>query len=91
KCADCMVHSGYEASAVNDAVAHPLKALGVALRGVRTDGPMTPEIDLSRQRPAEYVFSRHVAQKLDEIRERKAANRNTAQPKGEAAGATSRT
>ncbi len=91
KCADCMVHSGYEASAVNDAVANPLKALGVALRGVRTDGPMKPEIDLSRQRPAEYVFSRHVAQKLDEIRDKEAANRNTARPKGEAVGATSRT
>ena len=34
KCADCMVHSGFEASAVQDAVAHPLKALGVSLRGV---------------------------------------------------------
>ena len=31
KCADCMVHSGYEATAVMDAVKHPLKALGVAL------------------------------------------------------------
>lgn len=91
KCADCMVHSGYEASAVNDAVAHPLKALGVAVRGVRTAGPMMPEIDLSRQRPAEYVFSRHVAQKLDEIRARNPAVRNTARPKGEAARATSRT
>ena len=67
KCADCMVHSGYEASAVNDAVAHPLKALGVSLRGVRTDGAMTPEISLDRQRPAQYVFSKHVEQKLDEI------------------------
>ena len=26
KCADCMVHCGYEATAVNDTVAHPLKA-----------------------------------------------------------------
>ena len=58
KCADCMVHSGYEATAVVDAVRHPLKALGVALRGVRTEGEMAPEIPLDRQRPAEYVFSR---------------------------------
>ena len=28
KCADCMVHCGFEASAVADAVSHPLKALG---------------------------------------------------------------
>jgi len=60
KCADCMVHSGYEATAVVDAVKRPLKALGVALSGIRTDGAMAEEIDLERQRPAEYVFSRHV-------------------------------
>ena len=71
KCADCMVHSGYEASAVNDAVAHPLKALAVSLRGPRTEGEMTPEISLDRQRPAEYVFSKHVERKMEEIREAK--------------------
>jgi hypothetical protein len=71
KCADCMVHSGYEASAVNDAVAHPLKALAVSLRGPRTEGEMTPEIALDRQRPAEYVFSKHVERKMEEIREAK--------------------
>jgi len=32
----------------------------VALRGVRTEGDMAPEIPLDRQRPAKYVFSRHV-------------------------------
>ena len=75
KCADCMVHSGYEASAVNDAVAHPLKALGVGLRGVRTDGAMNPEIALDRQRPAQYVFSKHVEQKLDAIRKNEGKTR----------------
>src|SRR5437660_10575780 len=60
KCAQCMVHSGYEATAVVDSVRHPLKAAVTALRGVRTDGEMAPEIPLDRQRPAEYVFSRHV-------------------------------
>jgi len=67
KCADCMVHSGYEATAVADTFAHPLKALGVSLRGVRTDGPMAPDIPLDNQRPADYVFSRHVEIKLAEI------------------------
>jgi hopanoid biosynthesis associated radical SAM protein HpnH len=71
KCADCMVHSGYEATAVQDTFKHPLKALGVSLRGVKTDGDMAPEISLDRQRPAQYVFSRHVEQKLSEIREDK--------------------
>jgi hopanoid biosynthesis associated radical SAM protein HpnH len=60
KCADCMVHSGYEATAVTDSVRHPLRALAVSLRGVRTDGPMAPEIPLVNQRPAQYVFSHNV-------------------------------
>ena len=56
KCADCMVHCGYEATAVTDVVAHPLKALGVYLKGIDTDKPMAPEIPLDNQRPAEFVF-----------------------------------
>ncbi|MFB3134790.1 MAG: adenosyl-hopene transferase HpnH [Rhodospirillales bacterium] len=56
KCADCLVHCGYEATAVADTVAHPLKALKVALRGFETDAPMAPEIPLDNQRPAEFVF-----------------------------------
>jgi len=75
KCADCMVHSGYEATAVQDAVRHPLRALAVGLRGVRTEGAMAPEIPLTDQRPAEYVFSRHVEQKISEIRVREAASK----------------
>ncbi|MGH8790677.1 MAG: adenosyl-hopene transferase HpnH [Cupriavidus necator] len=71
KCADCMVHSGYEATAVADTFAHPLKALGVSLRGVRTSGPMAPDIALDQQRPADYVFSRHVEIKLEEIQRAK--------------------
>jgi len=71
KCADCMVHCGYEASAVQDAVAHPFKALAVSLRGVRTEGDMVPEIRLDHQRPAQFVFSQHVERKLDEIQQTK--------------------
>ena len=70
KCANCMVHSGYEATAVQDAIAHPLKALKVGLLGVRTRGPMAPEIPLEGQRPAQFVFSRHVELKLREIRDK---------------------
>ncbi len=62
KCANCMVHCGYEPTAVADTVSHPLKALKVYLRGVDVDGPMAPEIDLSKQRPAEYVFEKQVDQ-----------------------------
>ncbi len=43
KCADCMVHSGYEPSAVDVTITRPWKALKVALLGHRTDGPMAPD------------------------------------------------
>ncbi len=68
KCADCMVHCGFEGTAVQDTVAHPWRALGVAIRGVRTEGAMAKEIPLSGVRPARYVFSDHVQKKLIEIR-----------------------
>jgi hopanoid biosynthesis associated radical SAM protein HpnH len=74
KCANCMVHSGFEASAVTDSVKHPLKALNVAMRGVRTDGPMAKDIPLDRQRQAEFVFSRHVERRLERIRAQKAVS-----------------
>ncbi|HET6390455.1 adenosyl-hopene transferase HpnH [Hyphomicrobium sp.] len=77
KCADCMVHSGFEATAVMDAVKKPWKIAAVALRGVKTDGPMAPEIPLDKQRPAEYVFSRHVENKLAEISESEARAQKT--------------
>ena len=57
KCADCMVHCGYEATAVADTMANPLKAINVFLRGVKTDGKMAPEISLNNQRPAEFSFT----------------------------------
>ena len=71
KCADCMVHSGFEATAVTDIVKHPLKAAMVSLKGIRTSGPMARDIDISNQRPAKEVFSGHVARALADIREAK--------------------
>ena len=67
KCADCMAHCGYEASAVADMVARPWKALGVALRGIRTDGKMAPEIPLDGARKAEFVFEDLVSDALVEL------------------------
>lgn len=78
KCADCMVHSGYESTAVMDAVASPLKTMRVALRGPKLDGPMAAEIDLTKQRPAEYVFSRHVQNKMAELRHKKPSKQQVA-------------
>ena len=69
KCADCMVHCGFEGTAVKDTIRKPWKAAMVALRGVKTDGAMAPDIPLDKQRPAEFVFSRHVEHKLKEIKD----------------------
>ncbi len=71
KCADCMVHSGYESTAVMDAVKSPVKTMMTALRGPKLTGAMAPEIDLSKQRPADYVFSRHVQDKMAELKHAK--------------------
>src|SRR6266480_3656624 len=68
KCANCMAHCGYEPTAAAATMSHPLKAAWVALRGVRIAGPMAPEIDLSKQRPAQYIFAEQVQKKLSEIR-----------------------
>jgi hopanoid biosynthesis associated radical SAM protein HpnH len=64
KCANCMVHCGYEGTAVADTVANPLKALKVALAGIATEGEMAPELDLSKQRPAVYAFEDFVAEAM---------------------------
>ena len=79
KCADCMVHSGYEATAVTETIRRPWRALAQSLRGIRTEGPMAPEIPLDRQRPAEYVFSRHVEQAMAEIAARPRAEAEAAE------------
>ncbi len=56
KCADCMVHCGYEPTAVNDTLDHPLKALKVFLKGPDTDRPMVEELAMTKTepRPAEH-------------------------------------
>jgi hypothetical protein len=62
-----MVHSGFEATAVADAIRNPWKVVRLALGGVRTEGPMAPDIPLTAQRPAEYVFARHVTERLEAL------------------------
>ncbi len=66
KCANCMAHCGYEPTAAADAMAHPLKALWVALRGPKTDGPMAPDIPLAGARPAEDHFEEIVRAEVSE-------------------------
>jgi hopanoid biosynthesis associated radical SAM protein HpnH len=69
KCANCMAHCGYEPTAADFMISNPLKALAVSLRGIRTKGPMAPEIALDKQRPATYVHSLHVERELQRIKE----------------------
>ncbi len=85
KCADCMVHSGFEATAVMDSVKNPLKALQAALHGPKTEGEMAPEISLANQRPAEYVFSRHVENRMAKIEEEAKAKNAAVSARSEAA------
>jgi hopanoid biosynthesis associated radical SAM protein HpnH len=64
KCSDCMVHCGFEGTAATDAIRHPFKMMSVGRNGVRTSGPMAKDLDLSKARPAEDVFSSHVEREL---------------------------
>lgn len=55
KCADCMVHCGFEPTAVDDAFRHPLKALRTWLHGPRTEGPMAPDPPVHYEVPGQRV------------------------------------
>ncbi len=68
KCANCMAHCGYEPTAAEAMLQHPLEAFMIGLRGVRTEGPMASEISLENQRPAQYLFDNQVQLRLSEIR-----------------------
>jgi hopanoid biosynthesis associated radical SAM protein HpnH len=50
RCNNCMAHCGFEGTAVNDAFAHPLKALVASVRGPRVSGPMAPDVPLRQAR-----------------------------------------
>jgi hopanoid biosynthesis associated radical SAM protein HpnH len=80
KCADCMAHCGYEPTAAHASVSNPLAAMWNAIRGVRTEGPMAPEIAMSAQRPAQFVFSRHVQEMMSGIHAAKATPTSPAVP-----------
>ena len=74
KCSNCMVHCGFEGTAATDSIRHPLKMFAIGRNGIRTEGPMAPDIDLSNARPAQDTFSDHVERELTRIK--------TADPEG---------
>ena len=73
KCSDCMVHSGFEATAVMDSVKKPWKLAALAFKGMKLEGAMAKDIPLDKARKAEFVFSKHVETKMAEIHAEKAA------------------
>ena len=68
-----------------DSVKNPLKALQAALHGPKTEGEMAPEISLANQRPAEYVFSNHVQNRMAKIEEEAKAKNAALSARSEAA------
>ena len=68
KCANCMAHCGYEPTAADAMMQHPLQAAMIAWRGVKTEGDMAPEIPLEDQRPAQYMFDSNVQLTLSQMR-----------------------
>ena len=72
KCANCMAHCGYEPTAAHAAISNPFKMMAIAMRGIRTEGPMAPEIPLDKQRPAAFVHSLHVERELGRIKQEQA-------------------
>jgi hypothetical protein len=63
-----MAHCGYEPTAAQAMIDHPLQAAMIAWKGIRTEGPLAPEISLEHQRPAQYVFDGQVQQTLSAMR-----------------------
>jgi hopanoid biosynthesis associated radical SAM protein HpnH len=76
RCDNCMAHCGFEGTAVADALAHPLKALTVALRGPRVTGPMAPDLPV---RYAQHERMDGVAIPLTAVKRARGAAARTAE------------
>ena len=68
KCSNCMVHCGFEGTAAREGLQRPLEFIKVGLKGIRTDGPMAPDVDLSKARPAEDVHASQVEAEMERIK-----------------------
>jgi hopanoid biosynthesis associated radical SAM protein HpnH len=87
KCADCMVHCGYEPTAVNDTVKNPWKALKVFLFGPRTTGPMAPEPEVVYE--DEPLSKPRLVARIEPVKTCGGAAQNDSQPiRRAASGAT---
>jgi hopanoid biosynthesis associated radical SAM protein HpnH len=70
KCANCMVHCGYEATAVDDAFTNPFKALKVSMLGPKLTGSMAPEL------PIQYADPKNPDLKVININNQKQKDQN---------------
>jgi hypothetical protein len=61
-----MAHCGYEATAVEDMLKNPLKALYVSLRGPKTSGAMAPE-PTPEYNEAKYTGIENIAVKVEAV------------------------
>ncbi len=68
KCSNCMVHCGFEGTAAADSMRKPLQFMKVAMGGVKTDGPMVPDVDLSRARKSVDVHEAQVEREMERIK-----------------------
>ncbi|MEY4769045.1 MAG: adenosyl-hopene transferase HpnH [Pseudomonadota bacterium] len=57
KCANCMAHCGYEATAVEDMLHHPLKGLARSWFGPKTEGEMVA-VKIAEANPAAIKYQR---------------------------------
>lgn len=68
KCSNCMVHCGFEGTAAADSMRRPVEFLKVALGGVKTEGPMVTDVDLSKARKAEDRHEEQVKAEMERIK-----------------------
>ena len=77
KCNNCMAHCGYEGTAVEQTITHPLTALKVFLFGSELTGPMAPELPIVEDSPpATGQASGTIEIPLDQISQSRAFDEN---------------
>jgi hopanoid biosynthesis associated radical SAM protein HpnH len=67
KCSNCMVHCGFEGTAAAQGITAPWDFITTGLKPIRTTGPMAPDADLTKARPAQDVHEANVARELAKI------------------------
>ncbi len=68
KCSNCMMHCGFEGTAAADSMRRPVEFLKVALGGIKTEGPMVPDVDLSNARKSEDHYEEQVKAEMERIK-----------------------